>query len=90
MRNELHHIYFSWRISGITSAVLDASCNCAGSASGRCNHLAAVLIKINLDFGQNSKMCKSKPCEWTKGQEINKTPGKVNKAEYEPYKTRGP
>ena len=89
MKNELRHVNIS--ISGISGAVLDASCTCPGSALHRCNHVAPVLISINRHckhLEQDSKSCTSKPCEWNKGKQSNKTPVKVNEAEYQSYKTK--
>ena len=57
-----------------------------GSGSG-----LRILISINRhckDLEQDSKSCTSKPCEWNKGKKSNKTPGKVNEAEYQSYKTK--
>ncbi|CAG2244008.1 unnamed protein product [Mytilus edulis] len=75
----------------VSGAVLDASCTCAGSALGRCNHVAAVLLLVDKhckEYGNDAQACTSKPCEWNKGKRSHRTPGKVSEAAYTSYQPK--
>ncbi|CAC5378406.1 unnamed protein product [Mytilus coruscus] len=80
MRNEERIVQVT--LSCLSGAVRDASCTCPGSALGRCNHVAAVLLTVDKhckEFGHDQLACTSKQCEWGKGQKKKKkkNPGKI-------------
>ena len=89
MRNEQRIVHVT--LSCISGAVRDASCTCPGSALGRCNHVAALLLMLDKhikEFGHNPQSCTSKECEWNKGKRSNKNPQKVAEAVYPSYKEK--
>ena len=88
MRNEQRNVNIT--LSSVSGAVLDASCTCPGSALGRCNHVAAVLLQLDKhckEVGHDQLSCTSKPCEWNKGKK-SKNPQKVAEAVYPYYKQK--
>ncbi|CAC5392935.1 unnamed protein product [Mytilus coruscus] len=61
MRNEERIVQAT--LSCLSGAVRDASCTCPGSALGRCNHVAAVLLTVDKhckEFGHDQLACTSK------------------------------
>ena len=89
MRNEQRMVTVT--LSSISGAVRDASCTCPGSALGRCNHVAAVLLQLDKHCKEvghdHEKTCTSKPCEWNKGKKA-KNPKKITEAAYTYYKEK--
>ena len=63
MRNESRNVHVI--ISSFRRAVLDVSCTCPGSALGRCNHVAAVLLFLDNHVKENvyePASCTGKQC----------------------------
>lgn len=89
MKNEQRTAHVT--LSNVSGAVLDASCTCPGSALGRCNHVAALLLYINKHVKENGYdplSCTAKTCEWNQGKKTGKNPSKISEATYSLYKPK--
>ena len=78
-------------LSNVSGAVLDGSCTCPGSALGRCNHVAALLLfldKHTKDNGYEPPSCTGMPCSWGQGKKTGKYPSKISEATYQSYKPK--
>eukprot|EP00112_Aurelia_sp_Birch-Aquarium-sp1_P019786 Seg4962.2 transcript_id=Seg4962.2/GoldUCD/mRNA.D3Y31 product="hypothetical protein" protein_id=Seg4962.2/GoldUCD/D3Y31 len=66
--NDKHHK--AWvLLEKATGSIMKASCMCMAGQSQCCNHVAALLFKIEdaVKLGYNSVTCTSMPCTWNRG-----------------------
>ena len=66
--NEKHHKVWVL-LEKSNGSIMSASCSCVAGLGQCCNHIAALLFKIEdaVISGYNSISCTSMPCEWNRG-----------------------
>lgn len=65
--------------------VVTGTCQCKGSAMGRCSHIAALLFALEdytIHFGYQPPSCTSMICQWNVGRQKRKNPGAARESAY--------
>ncbi|XP_071085447.1 uncharacterized protein [Haliotis cracherodii] len=67
------------------AVIQDASCDCVGSATGRCSHIAGLLFALEdytVNFGYTAPSCTSFSCSWNKPRNKTRNPQPAHTLQY--------